>query len=85
MVFTSTCYRLIVRNVLSEPSSTWKGQKGRIDSRILSEAYGKDALKCSEKCTHFACICGPNEFTYTCFELLKKLGMKEGCVHAFMG
>ncbi|KAJ0174646.1 hypothetical protein K1T71_009754 [Dendrolimus kikuchii] len=77
--------RLSVTNVLSDASSTWSGPTGRINSQLLTEIIGKKEFKCEEKCIHFACLCGPTEFTHTSLSLLKKLGMKEKCIHAFMG
>lgn len=83
--FDDPIFRLTVTNVLSESSPSWKGHKGRIDAHLLIEVFGKDTLKCTSQCVHFSCLCGPIEFTRTGLELLRKQGMKEGCVHAFMG
>ncbi|KAI5642151.1 cytochrome b5-like heme/Steroid binding domain-containing protein [Phthorimaea operculella] len=75
--------RLTATHILSDAASSWPGHRGRITSELLSEVLGK--LKCTDQCTHFACLCGPVEFSHTALELLRKQGMKEGCVHAFMG
>ncbi|XP_075980323.1 cytochrome b5 reductase 4 isoform X2 [Anticarsia gemmatalis] len=75
--------RLKVTHILSEASSSWTGHKGRISSELITETLGN--IKCIDECTHFACLCGPTEFTYAGLDLLKKHGMKENCVHAFMG
>ncbi|XP_049871976.1 cytochrome b5 reductase 4-like isoform X1 [Pectinophora gossypiella] len=75
--------RLIATHVLSEPSTSWSGYKGRIRSDLLTEVIGK--MKCSGQCTHFACLCGPIEFTHNSLDLLGKHGMKDNCIHAFMG
>ncbi|XP_037292954.1 cytochrome b5 reductase 4 isoform X2 [Manduca sexta] len=77
--------RLQVSHILSDGNSSWTGHKGRITKQILVDILGKDAMKCIDKCTHFACLCGPTEFTHTALDLLKKQGMKENCIHAFMG
>lgn len=77
--------RFKITNILSEASSTWSGYTGRINSQLLTEIIGKKEFKCEDKCTHFACLCGPTEFTQTGLELLQKLGIKDKCIHAFMG
>ncbi|KAJ2945620.1 hypothetical protein O0L34_g443 [Tuta absoluta] len=74
--------RLTVTHILSDASS-WPGHRGRITSDLLTEVLGK--VKCTDQCTHFACLCGPVEFSHTALELLRKQGMNESCVHAFMG
>ncbi|XP_021195006.3 cytochrome b5 reductase 4 isoform X1 [Helicoverpa armigera] len=75
--------RLKVTHVLSDASTSWTGLKGRIRDEVLTETLG--TIKCDDKCTHFACLCGPTEFTYAGLELLKKHGFKDECIHAFMG
>ncbi|XP_026725907.1 cytochrome b5 reductase 4 isoform X2 [Trichoplusia ni] len=75
--------RLKITYVLSEASSSWTGHKGRITSELLTESFGN--IQCDDKCTHFACLCGPTEFTYTGLDFLKKQGLKDNCIHAFMG
>ncbi|XP_073961528.1 cytochrome b5 reductase 4 isoform X2 [Choristoneura fumiferana] len=77
--------RLSVTHVLSDASASWSGHKGRVSAELLTRVIGKDSLKCGDQCTHYACVCGPTEFTYTAIDLLKKLCMKEPCIHAFMG
>ncbi|XP_046969385.1 cytochrome b5 reductase 4 isoform X1 [Vanessa cardui] len=76
--------RLKIAHVLSNASCSWKGQKGRISSKVLSEILDEKALS-TEDAPHFACLCGPTEFTHTSLDLLKKLGMKENDIHAFIG
>ncbi|XP_050347387.1 cytochrome b5 reductase 4 isoform X2 [Nymphalis io] len=76
--------RLKIAHVLSNASCTWKGHKGRISSEVLSEILNEKALS-TEDAPHFACLCGPTEFTHTSLDLLKKLGMKENDIHAFIG
>lgn len=75
--------RLKITHILSDASTSWTGHRGRISSELISEVLGN--TKCDDKCTHFACLCGPTEFTYAGLDLLKKHGLKENCIHAFMG
>ncbi|CAH2984098.1 unnamed protein product [Chilo suppressalis] len=77
--------RFVVTHVLSDAKSSWTGHRGRINLDLLHQILGKDPLKCGDQCTHFACICGPMEFTQTGLQLLKKCSMKDECIHAFMG
>ncbi|KAM3965655.1 cytochrome b5 reductase 4 [Aphomia sociella] len=77
--------RLNVDHILSDAGSSWTGPKGRISSELLSELLPKGTIACEGRCSHFACICGPTEFTYAGLQILKNLGMKEDCVHAFIG
>ncbi|XP_063386381.1 cytochrome b5 reductase 4 isoform X1 [Cydia fagiglandana] len=77
--------RFSVTHVLSDAGPSWPGQKGRVTTNLLTQVIGKDSLKCRDQCTHFACVCGPTEFTHTAIDLLKKLDMKDSCIHAFMG
>ncbi|XP_032518663.2 cytochrome b5 reductase 4 isoform X1 [Danaus plexippus] len=74
--------RLNVIHVLSNASSSWTGLKGRISSEILSLVIDKE-LYTQEQ--HFACLCGKTEFTQAGLEILKRLGVKENDVHAFIG
>lgn len=75
--------RLKVTHILSEASSSWTGHKGRISSELISSTLGP--IKCTDNCTHFACLCGPTQFIYTGLDILKKHGFKDNCIHAFMG
>ncbi|CAK1555768.1 unnamed protein product [Leptosia nina] len=74
--------RLNVLNVLSNASASWKGLKGRISMDILASVIPKEAASSP---TLFACLCGPTEFTHTGMDLLKKIGIKEDFIHAFIG
>ncbi|XP_072945227.1 cytochrome b5 reductase 4 isoform X2 [Epargyreus clarus] len=76
--------RLHTTHVLSNANSTWSGLRGRISNEILVEALGKMDLTV-EVGTHFVCLCGPTEFTHTGLDLLKKLGVDESYMHAFIG
>ncbi|CAH2043659.1 unnamed protein product, partial [Iphiclides podalirius] len=75
--------RLRVEHILSNGSTSWSGRRGRISGELLSELLG-DSLS-SDDDTLFACLCGPTEFTYSGVDMLKKLGMSENHVHAFIG
>ncbi|XP_045774537.1 cytochrome b5 reductase 4 isoform X2 [Maniola jurtina] len=76
--------RLNTIHILSNPTSSWTGYEGRINSEILSKVITKESVSTEEK-QHFACVCGPTEFTHTAIDLLKSLGVKEDEVHAFIG
>ncbi|XP_041982394.1 cytochrome b5 reductase 4 isoform X3 [Aricia agestis] len=72
--------RFNVVHVLSnEPS--WEGHRGRISTEILKEVIDKETN--SEY--YIACLCGPTEFTHTGVDLLKKCGLNEDRIHAFIG
>ncbi|XP_013199408.1 cytochrome b5 reductase 4 isoform X2 [Amyelois transitella] len=77
--------RFKITQILSDSSSTWSGLKGRITEELVSSVLEKDTIKCKEQCSHFACLCGPTEFTHAGLKLLKNLDMNENCIHAFMG
>ncbi|XP_034834356.1 cytochrome b5 reductase 4 isoform X2 [Maniola hyperantus] len=76
--------RLNTIHILSTPTSSWTGYEGRIKSEILSKVITNESVSREEK-PHFACVCGPTEFTHTAIDLLKSLGVKEDYVHAFIG
>ncbi|XP_050666131.1 cytochrome b5 reductase 4 isoform X3 [Leptidea sinapis] len=77
--------RLKVFHILSNPSSPWQGMKGRICMDTLCQIIDQDSIHSSEDGSHFACLCGPTEFTYTGLDLLNKIGFKESFMHAFIG
>ncbi|CAK1586943.1 unnamed protein product [Parnassius mnemosyne] len=77
--------RLNVVHILSNANSTWVGHKGRISKELLSEILGEATFRSGDECSHFACLCGPTEFTHAGIDLLKNLGMKEMYIHAFIG
>ncbi|KAL0821756.1 hypothetical protein ABMA28_005178, partial [Loxostege sticticalis] len=77
--------RFTVTHILSDAKSTWPGPKGRISYDLLTQVLGKEPLKCGDICSHFACVCGPTDFTQAGLQLLKKFALKDDCVHAFMG
>ncbi|XP_041844761.1 cytochrome b5 reductase 4 [Melanotaenia boesemani] len=72
--------RFQVENVLSEPSDSWTGRKGRVDEALLNEVLTRpDGSKC------LVCVCGPAAFTKITMGLLKQLGFSEEELHAFQG
>ncbi|XP_052743226.1 cytochrome b5 reductase 4 isoform X3 [Bicyclus anynana] len=75
--------RLNTIHILSNPSPSWTGVEGRIKSEILSKVITKDSVSTEKQ--HFACVCGPTEFTHTAVDLLKTLGVREDDIHAFIG
>ncbi|XP_013179867.1 PREDICTED: cytochrome b5 reductase 4-like isoform X2 [Papilio xuthus] len=77
--------RFTVTHVLSNASPTWSGRKGRITKELLSEAFDESAFISDDELSSYACLCGPTEFTHAGVDLLKKLGIKEKCIHAFIG
>ncbi|CAH2092919.1 unnamed protein product [Euphydryas editha] len=76
--------RFKIAHVLSNASSAWTGHKGRICSKVLTNILGEKSLSKGDL-PHFACLCGPTEFTHTGLDLLKKLGIKDNDIHAFIG
>lgn len=76
--------RFKIAHVLSNASSAWTGHEGRISSKVLTDIVDETSLR-KEDLPHFACLCGPTEFTHTGLDLLKKFGMKENDIHAFIG
>ncbi|XP_053610253.1 cytochrome b5 reductase 4 isoform X2 [Plodia interpunctella] len=80
--------RLTVTHILSDAGSSWPGPRGRITEELLSGLLERDSVMCRAEemqCSHFACLCGPTEFTHAGLNLLKNLDMSENCMHAFMG
>ncbi|XP_045537101.1 cytochrome b5 reductase 4 isoform X1 [Papilio machaon] len=77
--------RLTVTHVLSNAGPTWAGRKGRITKELLSEALDESAFISDDELLSYACLCGPTEFTHAGIDILKKLGIKEKCIHAFIG
>lgn len=69
-----------VDHVLSEPSESWSGRRGRVDQSMLADFLLRpDGARC------FVCVCGPTAFTQLTTGLLKQLGFSEDEVHAFQG
>ncbi|XP_008277742.1 cytochrome b5 reductase 4 [Stegastes partitus] len=72
--------RFQVEYVLSEPSESWTGRKGRVDESMLNEFLIRpDGSKC------YVCVCGPTAFTELTTGLLKQLSFHEEELHAFQG
>ncbi|KAM4567636.1 cytochrome b5 reductase 4 [Fundulus diaphanus] len=72
--------RFQVEYILSEPSDSWSGRKGRVDEPTLSQVLIRPA---GSRC--YVCVCGPSAFTELATGLLKKLGFSEEECHAFQG
>uniref|UniRef100_A0A3Q2PWK4 Cytochrome b5 reductase 4 n=1 Tax=Fundulus heteroclitus TaxID=8078 RepID=A0A3Q2PWK4_FUNHE len=72
--------RFQVEYILSEPSDSWSGRKGRVDEATLSQLLTRPA---GSRC--YVCVCGPSAFTQLATGLLKKLGFSEEECHAFQG
>lgn len=77
--------RFAAHYILSDAPSTWSGHTGRVTLELLTDLLGKECEKCTESCKHVAYVCGPTEFTHTGLDLLRRMGLQEHCVHAFMG
>ncbi|KAM4735856.1 cytochrome b5 reductase 4 isoform 2-T2 [Anableps anableps] len=72
--------RFQVEYVLSEPSDSWTGRKGRVDETLLNEFLIRpDGSRC------YVCVCGPSAFTAQTVGLLKQLCFSEEEWHAFQG
>lgn len=72
--------RFQVEYILSEPSDSWTGRKGRVDETMLNELLIRpDGSK------SYVCVCGPSAFTEQTIGLLKQLGFSEEECHAFQG
>ncbi|XP_060905721.1 cytochrome b5 reductase 4 [Labrus mixtus] len=72
--------RFQVEYVLSEPSDSWTGRRGRVDDSLL-----KDFLIRPESSKVFVCVCGPTTFTELTLRLLKQHGFSEEELHVFQG
>lgn len=47
-----------MEHILSEPSESWSGRKGRISESIL-----EDFIMRTEGSKYYVCVCGPTAFT----------------------
>ncbi|XP_015247037.1 PREDICTED: cytochrome b5 reductase 4 [Cyprinodon variegatus] len=72
--------RFQVEHVLSEPSDSWSGRRGRVDEAALTTFLLRPH---GSRC--YACVCGPSGFTEQTTGLLKRLGFSEEEYHAFQG
>ncbi|XP_024917632.1 cytochrome b5 reductase 4 isoform X2 [Cynoglossus semilaevis] len=72
--------RFQVEHILSEPSESWSGRKGRISESIL-----EDFIMRPEGSKYYVCVCGPTAFTDQAIGLLKQQGFSEAEIHAFCG
>ncbi|XP_061571294.1 cytochrome b5 reductase 4 isoform X2 [Cololabis saira] len=72
--------RFQVDYVLSSPSASWPGSKGRVDEAQLEQFLVRpDGSKC------YVCVCGPTPFTELTTRLLQQLGVADQELHAFQG
>ncbi|KAM9851616.1 cytochrome b5 reductase 4 isoform 2-T2 [Aulostomus maculatus] len=72
--------RFQVEYVLSEPSDSWSGRKGRVEESMLKDFLVRpDGSKC------YVCVCGPAAFTELTVGFLKQQGFSEEELHAFQG
>ncbi|XP_063055089.1 cytochrome b5 reductase 4 isoform X2 [Engraulis encrasicolus] len=72
--------RFEVEYVLSEPSDSWTGQRGRIQASMLT-----DFLVRPEDSKCLVCVCGPTAFTELAVRLIKELNFSDEEIHAFQG
>uniref|UniRef100_A0A8C1TCM2 Cytochrome b5 reductase 4 n=1 Tax=Cyprinus carpio TaxID=7962 RepID=A0A8C1TCM2_CYPCA len=72
--------RFDVEYVLSEPTDSWKGRRGRIDACML-----QNFLERPEKAKCLVCVCGPAKFTELAVQLVRQLDFSEEEIHIFQG
>ncbi|KTG31317.1 hypothetical protein cypCar_00027612 [Cyprinus carpio] len=72
--------RFEVEYVLSEPTDSWKGRRGRIDACML-----QNFLERPEKAKCLVCVCGPAKFTELAVQLVRQLDFSEEEIHIFQG
>lgn len=72
---------LKVTHVLSEGSTSWGGEKGRIGKTLLEKLLPERG----EERTTYLCLCGPTAFTKLGVSLLDDLGYSSDEYHAFLG
>ncbi|RXN09755.1 cytochrome b5 reductase 4 [Labeo rohita] len=75
-----TSIRFEVEYVLSEPTDSWKGRRGRIDACML-----QNFLERPENAKCLVCVCGPTGFTELAVQLVRQLNFSEEEVHIFQG
>ncbi|XP_076136697.1 cytochrome b5 reductase 4 isoform X4 [Alosa pseudoharengus] len=72
--------RFEVEYVLSEPSDSWTGRRGRVQASMLTDLLVRpEGSKC------LVCVCGPTAFTELAVGLVKDLGFSDEEIHAFQG
>ncbi|XP_041962291.1 cytochrome b5 reductase 4 isoform X2 [Alosa sapidissima] len=72
--------RFEVEYVLSEPSDSWTGRRGRVQTSMLTDLLVRpEGSKC------LVCVCGPTAFTELAVGLVKDLGFSDEEIHAFQG
>ncbi|XP_066540252.1 cytochrome b5 reductase 4 [Hoplias malabaricus] len=72
--------RFQVEYVLSEPSGSWRGRRGHIETNMLHDFLEKPV---DSKC--LVCVCGPSGFTDLAVQLVRQQGFSEEEIHAFQG
>uniref|UniRef100_A0A671MZJ1 Cytochrome b5 reductase 4-like n=1 Tax=Sinocyclocheilus anshuiensis TaxID=1608454 RepID=A0A671MZJ1_9TELE len=72
--------RFEVEYVLSEPTDSWKGRRGRIDACML-----QNFLERPEKARCLVCVCGPTRFTELAVQLVRQLDFSEEEILIFQG
>uniref|UniRef100_A0A673MNM0 Cytochrome b5 reductase 4 n=2 Tax=Sinocyclocheilus rhinocerous TaxID=307959 RepID=A0A673MNM0_9TELE len=72
--------RFEVEYVLSEPTDSWKGRRGRIDACML-----RNFLERPEKAKCLVCVCGPTRFTELAVQLVRQLDFSEEEIQIFQG
>ncbi|XP_062395206.1 cytochrome b5 reductase 4 [Sardina pilchardus] len=72
--------RFEVEYVLSDPSDSWTGRRGRVQASMLTDFLVRpEGSKC------LVCVCGPTAFTDLALGLIKDLGFSDEEIHAFQG
>ncbi|XP_031431614.1 cytochrome b5 reductase 4 [Clupea harengus] len=72
--------RFEVDYVLSEPSESWTGRRGRVEASMLTDFLVRpEGSKC------LVCVCGPIAFTELAVGLVKDQGFIDEEIHAFQG
>ncbi|KAL1258893.1 hypothetical protein QQF64_009470 [Cirrhinus molitorella] len=72
--------RFEVEYVLSEPTDSWKGRRGRIDACML-----QNFLERPENAKCLVCLCGPTGFTELAVQLIRQLDFSKEEIHIFQG
>uniref|UniRef100_A0A673INX3 Cytochrome b5 reductase 4 n=1 Tax=Sinocyclocheilus rhinocerous TaxID=307959 RepID=A0A673INX3_9TELE len=72
--------RFEVEYVLSEPTDSWEGRRGRIDACML-----QNFLERPEDSKCLVCVCGPTGFTELAVQLVRQLDFSEEEIQIFQG
>lgn len=71
--------RLKIIHILSQPSESWKGMKGRLSSAGLKELFANAEYEKRYEEVYF--ICGPDGIMHTAKEILNELGVDKERIH----